>query len=643
MKWYLTTIICSFFLITNAQQTFSSESKKAIKYHKEAQRLFENRSNEEAAVLNAKSLKSDPEFIEALMLKAYIELAANKKTAATLTFEKILQLNPNFFSGNYLELGALYYQTQEYKKAADILQHYITRYNPQKTTRAKAQQYLDAANFSIQAINNPVPFTPINLGANVNSEFRDYNPVLDVAQSKLIFTRTIPDQSAPTGAREDVYVSFKQEDKWNPAYSVGAPLNSKLREGAPSLTSDGQTLILTICESYGDYGQGRQGLGSCDLFVSRLKSNQWTNPRNLGQVVNSKYFDSQASINSNGNEIYFSSTRPGGKGGSDIYVTKIQNGGFTPPQNLGDIINTSGNEEGVFIHPDNQTLYFTSTGHPGLGQSDIFMSRRQPDGSWGKPENLGYPINTHQSEWGLTIDATGQFAYFASDREGGYGEMDIYQFPLPEKLKPSAVTYLKGIVFDQSNSQPLEAQFELVDLESKKTVYNSYSNYNDGEFFVCLPAGKDYLLNVSRDGYLFHSENFTLTESKNLAPYKKDIPLTPIVTGVPVVLKNIFFDTDKFDLKEKSTSELEILFTFLNNNPTLKIEISGHTDNRGDKIHNQQLSQNRAKAVYTYLISKGITADRLSYKGYGEDKPIESNDTEDGRALNRRTEFMIVK
>lgn len=643
MKYILSSCLILIFSVTFSQNTYSTKSKKAIKSHKEAQRLFEGRSNEEALEYNLKSLKADPEFIEAIMLQAYIYLAQNNYQSAIGSFEKVLSINPAFFPGNHLDLGALYYKTQQYDKAVEILNHYINKYHPKTQSLEKAQMYLASAEFSKHALQNPVPFQPENLGDKVNSEYRDYNPILDVAESKLIFTRTIPDQSTPSGAREDIYLSYLNKNNWSSAFSLGAPLNTNLREGAPSLTADGQTMVLTICESYGDYGRGRNGLGSCDLFVSRFKQSVWSNPRNLGQVVNSKYFDSQSSISSNGNQIYFSSSRPGGKGGSDIYVTEIKEGKFSTPKNLGDVINTFGNEEGVFIHPDNQTLYFTSTGHPGLGLSDIFMSRRQEDGTWGKPINLGYPINTAQSEWGLTIDASAKYAYFSSDREGGFGEMDIYRFPIHEAIKPKPVTYLAGVVFDKTTKYPVDAKFELIDLKTKKSAYSSYADFETGEFFVCLPAGKDYLLNVSKDGYLFHSENFTLTESKNMEPYKKDIALTPIKTGVPVVLKNIFFDTDKFDLKEQSFSELEILLSFLNNNSSLTIEISGHTDNRGDKTHNQTLSKNRAKAVYTYLINKGIATERLQFKGYGEEKPIASNETEEGRAQNRRTEFVIVK
>jgi flagellar motor protein MotB len=641
---HIATFVFFLLIIFNvsAQQHLTSSNKKAIKNHKEAQQLFENRNNTDALKYNLKSLKADPNFIEALVLNAYIHIADNKKLKAISSFEKAVKLNPQFFPGNLMHLGELYFRTQQYKKSLDILVVYVKQYNPKGKTKEKAMYFLASSKFALEAFANPVPFVPENLGPNVNSKLRDYNPVMDVAQTKITFTRTIPDNS-PSGAREDIYTSLKSNGNWTAARSEGAPLNSELREGAPSLTSDGNTMLLTICESYGNYGQGRNGLGSCDLFVSNLKGNHWTNPKNLGKTINSKYFDSQSSISANGSEIYFSSSRPGGFGKTDIYVCHIKGGKLTTPKNLGFDINTNGSEEGVFIHPDNNTLYFTSTGHPGMGGSDIFMSRKNIDGTWGKPTNLGYPINTFEDEWGLTIDATGTYAYFASDREGGFGEMDIYKFPLPEALKPTPVTYLRGSVFDVESKIPVPASVELIDLATKKSVFKSFAKSADGEFFVCLPSGKDYALNVSQDGYLFHSENFTLTEGTKLEPYIKDVGLEPIKVGVPVVLNNIFFDTDKFDLKPKSETELEILHKFLVQNSMLKIEISGHTDDRGKKDHNLILSNNRAKSVYDYLLNNGITAERLSFKGYGDKKPRESNDTEKGRAKNRRTEFIIVK
>jgi outer membrane protein OmpA-like peptidoglycan-associated protein len=296
------------------------------------------------------------------------------------------------------------------------------------------------------------------------------------------------------------------------------------------------------------------------------------------------------------------------------------------------------------MHSDNQTLYFTSNGWTGMGGIDIYYSKKNDDGKFSKPVNLGYPINTFNDEGFLIVNAKGNMAYYSSDRQGGFGGLDIYSFELSEKVRPVAVTYLKGVVYDKNTGKKLKAKFELTDLATEKVVFESYSDQITGEFMVSLPTEKNYALNVSKDGYLFYSENFTLTGVYDKTkPYEKDIPLQPLAVGEVVVLKNIFFDFDKTDLKPESEVELQKLIEMLRKNVKMKIEISGHTDNKGTADYNQKLSENRSKAVYIYLIEKGIDKTRLSYKGYGLSKPIDTNDTEEGRANNRRTEFKVIE
>ena len=324
--------------------------------------------------------------------------------------------------------------------------------------------------------------------------------------------------------------------------------------------------------------------------------------------------------------------------------TLDESGKFSTAVKISTVINTPMKEESVFIHPDNQTLYFSSDGHPGMGHLDIFMSRKQPDGEWGTPVNLGYPINSYSDENSLLVDPSGRLAFFASDRTGGYGGLDIYQFELPESLRPEKITYVKGKVYNARTREPLEASFELYDLETQQLVTRSYSSQN-GEFLVTLTANKNYLVNVNKEGYLFYSDNFSLKgkETDFKKPYLLDIPLEPIDTGSVVELKNIFFDVNKWDLKPESRAELDKLTDFLKKNKNLRIELAGHTDNTGDKKFNLTLSSNRAKAVYDYLVSSGgIAANRLSYKGYGDTRPKVPNDSPENKARNRRTEFRVV-
>jgi outer membrane protein OmpA-like peptidoglycan-associated protein len=311
---------------------------------------------------------------------------------------------------------------------------------------------------------------------------------------------------------------------------------------------------------------------------------------------------------------------------------------------MSDTINTPGREETPFIAADNETFYFCSDGHPGMGGTDIFISRRLPNGRWGIPKNLGYPINTNQDETGLIVNPDGKTAYFASDRKGGYGGLDLYQFTLYDSIRPVTVTYMKGIVEDAKTHQPLSASFNLTDLQTGRTIMRSSSAKEDGSFLVCLPVNKNIALNVSKNGYLFYSENFSLQDmpADAIHPFLKNIPLQPIDTGAIIVLKNIFFETNKYDLKKESQVELDKLVMFLKNNPAIKVEISGHTDNVGTHTSNQVLSENRAKSVTDYLIAHTIPAERLTSRGYAETHPIATNDTPEGRSQNRRTEMKIT-
>ncbi|MBI35132.1 MAG: hypothetical protein CMP67_07195 [Flavobacteriales bacterium] len=639
-------LIFSEFLVFAQPKSYSSINKKAVKIYEEAMDKYNLCSNSdcfgEVLPILDKVIKKDPSFVEAYAFKSVIYIRKEEYMKAISMLEEGLSVNADFMPFLHLDLAELYFKTEQYQKGKERSILYLKKYHPKAKLRGKAERVLESCKFSIQALKSPVDIQPENLGPNVNSDLKEYLPVLSVDMNTLIFTRTIPDSRSLGRFQEDFYASFKHEKNWRRAFNIGSPLNTVVNEGGHSLTADGNTMFFTICPDIGiGYGEGRNGYGSCDIFVTFLRNGKWTNPKNLGPKVNHKTHDAQPSMSSDGRTLYFSSTRPGGYGENDIYVTYLTSSGWSVPQNLGGVINTPGREEGVFIHPDNQTLYFSSDGHPGLGDNDLFMSKRNPDGSWGKPVNLGYPINTSKNDFDFTVDALGEYAYLTSDREGGFGDWDIYKFKLPDYLKPKPVSYMSGRTFDIETNKPLMARFELKDVENGKKIVEANAGSN-GKFLVCLPYGKEYALNAAHEGYLFYSENFKLNKSTDFKPVEKDVPLQPIKIGGKVVLKNIFFDTDKFELKPESKVELEKLKEFLEKNPTLKIEIGGHTDNQGSKSHNLDLSKNRAKAVADWLIMNKIDKNRLSYKGYADDEPVMSNDTAEGRAKNRRTEFKII-
>jgi len=628
-----------------SQNNYDSSNKKAIKSYERALENMQARDEITAAKHAIDAITEDPNFTDAHSLLGFIYEDKKQFEKALFHYNKAIEINPNFDVRNYLQVGLVAFKVEKYESSAKNLTTFLKDPSIHPKAKAKAEHYLANALFAKEAIKNPVPFNPQNLGPGVNSKFNEYFPTITADNQILLYTRMLKSGYSSSGYQEDFFLSTNVADEWSGSRSLGYPINTVVNEGAPSISADGKTIFFTVCETFGEYGENRDGFGSCDLFMSRIEGNKWVKPINLGNKINSAHWESQPCFSSDGKTLFFvKRVKKNGKTEQDIFVTTMdRKGQFTDPIRLSDTINTPGREESVFIHPDNKTLYFSSNGHPGFGSLDIFMSKKLPNGRWGKPINLGYPINTSRDENSLLVNAAGNLAYFASDRKEGMGGFDIYAFELDQKLRPTPVTYAKGIVFDKTSKRPLGAKFELIDLETNEIIVSSNSDRIDGSFLVSLPTGNDYALNVSRKGYLFHSENFSLPSTDNGEAFVLEVPMSPIEVNNSVVLKNVFFETAKFDLKLSSEVELKKLTLFLLNNPTISIEISGHTDNVGSESDNQVLSLNRAKEVKAYLVNKGINADRLVAKGYGDSMPLSSNDTKEGKAKNRRTEFKVIK
>ena len=625
-------------------QSLTSTTNKAVSAYKKAVDFYENRKDVEAREQALKALDKDPNFAEPHLLLATIDENARKFEDAIDEYKKVLTIGPRSFVNAYSNCAVLELKFGRYADAKAHYERFLAFEQINPDARDRAERGLANCNFAIEAMKHPVPFDPVNLGESINSTDDEYFPSITADDQKIIYTRDIKDREAIAGHQEDFYISEKVNDKWTACYNMGPPVNTHQNEGAPSLSADGQTLILVASSGIDGYGPNRNGFGSCDIFYSVKVGNKWSAPRNVNPPVNSKNWETQPSFSSDGKTLYFIRGTETGRGvkDQDIYMSQITDKGWTTPVKINDKINTPGKEESVFIHPDNSTLYFASDGHQGMGGTDLYMSRRQADGEWGPAINLGYPINTYNDENSLLVGPNGDVAYYASDKKGGFGGMDLYSFELYEGARPEKITYVKGKVYDSRDRKPLAASFELINLKSSQTIVQSQSNAGNGEFLLTLPVNKDYALHVSKNGYLFYSENFSLTGADARKPFDMDVPLQPIDTGVTVELKNIFFKTGKFDLKEESKVELQKLISFLAANATLKIEISGHTDNVGDKKSNQLLSQNRAKSVYDYLMLNSIPKERLLYKGYGDSKPKAANDTDENRAKNRRTEFKVI-
>ncbi len=533
-------------------------------------------------------------------------------------------------------LAEAFFSIGEYEKALLGYNSYLNDGEMAEGRREGILRKIGNCRFAITAKNNPVDFAPERLSNNINSICDEYWPVISLDQTKLVFTRliTYPGRFP----QEDFYFSVSGTDGWGEAKPI-LEINTGQNEGAETLSSDGKLLFFTACNR-------PDGRGSCDIYFSRFVDGKWTKAKNAGGV-NTGGWESQPSFSSDNRFLYFSSNRSGGKGKKDIW--RIQMKGFGSqggivwgePQNLGDSINTPGDEISPFIHPNNRDFYFVSDYHTGMGGYDLFTSRLSAGSVFSRPVNLGYPINTQNDEQGLDISADGQTAYFASARDNTTG-LDIYSFVLDESIRPTPVTYVRANVIDAKTKQSLHATINLIDLAQPENERTEETD-NSGGLLACLPLGANYAFNVLKEGYLFYSRSFFLEEAQTLCePYVFIIGLQPIEPGAEMDLYNIYFETDSFSILPASEPELKRLLVFLNNNPSLSIEIQGHTDDTGNKGKNQALSELRAKSVAAYLVEKGIKEGRLSYKGFGQCRPVASNGTEEGRRLNRRTTIKIL-
>jgi len=644
MKKYLSIIFILLYNLSFAQ-SYSSVNKKAIKLFEQAKQAYQSNSFSKSLNLLDDVLVLDSCFLEVYLMRSDIYQEMDSVAPQITALEKALKISPDNNAKLYFALGNAFYRSGVYQKASEAFSTYLEMVDENAPFVSRARKSIEKCRGAVNLLKHPVPFKSVNMGENINSADDEYWPSITVDGKTLIFTRLVGSKTA-TGehgksTQEDFYTAQLVDNIWQPCEPLSS-INTIYNEGAQSISSDGKLLFFTACTRI-------DGSGSCDIYFSRNRAGEWSVPQNAGEPVNSASWESQPSISANGETLYFVSNREGGKGGMDIWKCNLK--GFSVvgrpiwgnPVNLGDSINTPGNEMSPFIHSDGKTLYFASDYWPGMGGYDIFYCRQKNDSVWTQPQNIGYPINSYKDEQGLVVDASGKNAYYSSDRPGSRG-MDIYSFELYKNARPTPVSYIKGKVVDEDTGAPVCAKVELTDLENPKSVIKGESCWEKGEFLMCLPLGKEYAFNVSKEGYLFYSDNFQLKEKKDIIdPYILQIKMKKIKIGGYVILRNVFFNTASFELLPESKIELEKLTDFLNLNRTVFIEIDGHTDNVGNEEMNQKLSESRAKEVFKYLVSNGINEARMKYSGYGFSKPLSSNDSAEGRSLNRRTEFRIIK
>jgi outer membrane protein OmpA-like peptidoglycan-associated protein/tetratricopeptide (TPR) repeat protein len=634
MKFVCTILILFSVYLLNAQ------SYNADKVNPKATRLYAqglqeaSDGNYKAGIrLVLQAIKIDTLYEDAYIsvagmygqLQAYDSAIINYETARSIDSIYFREYNLSYsidLAGKGLFEKALA-AVEEFKTLSNLNENSI------KSADYRAKCYQFAIAYKKTNPDSSYKFNPVNLGDSVNTNVSEYFPALTIDSKELVFTRRV------RNVNEDFFQTNSKNGSWSLAKPLEGNINTNFNEGAQCISQDGQWLIFTGC-NFPD------GYGSCDLYISYLTPDGWSAAENMGDKINTDQWESAPSLSPDKRDLYFTSRRFGGYGGSDLYVShRAANGLWGEPENMGPEINTIGDESCPFIHADNQTLYFTSTGLQGYGGDDLFLVRKGEKGKWGTPRNLGYPVNTILNEGSLVITADGTTAYYASDRSDTRGGLDLYTFTMRKDIQPVKTLWVKGKVFDNKTRKGLPSAVELADLNTKEIISKAQTD-ETGNYLITLPVGRDYAFNVNRRGYLFFSENFPLSQKQPDSTYNIDIPLQPLEVNAAIVLKNIFFDVNKFELKKESQVELDNVVRLMNENPTLRIQISGHTDNIGKPADNQLLSNNRAKSVVSYIITKGINLKRLSNSGFGDKVPLADNKTEEGRAKNRRTELKIV-
>ncbi len=617
--------------------------------------LYANAFNPDNAMLNYK------------IGECYLSPFSPFKTMSIPYLEKAYKLNPNIMPDIHYLLGRAYHLNMEWDKAIKEYNNYGVTLDVKKQQAqiADTKKKIQECKNGMELVKHPTRVFIDNVGASINTQYREYGPIISADESEMIFTSRRPNTTGGKLADdglyfEDLYISLFRNGQWLPATNMGDPINTADHDATAGLSPDGQILYIYRDENGGD------------IYQSFLEGDEWSKPKEMGGKINSKSHESSVSLAPDNKTLYLVTDRPGGYGDRDIYKVVLNDKAkWGEPENLGPTINTQYGEEGVDIQADGKTLFFSSQGHNTMGGFDVFKSAYD-SGKWSEPENLGYPVNTPGDDVFFSISASGKHGYYASVRKEGFGETDIYKITFlgPEKpvalsnednlmagnaggvsdvMMTSAVavnktkmTLLKGVITDSTTHLPLEASIELVDNKKNVVIADFKSNSKTGKYLVSLPSGTNYGIAVKAENYLFYSANFDIPDTAVYQVVEKNVALQSLNVGSRIVLRNIFFDFDKATLRSESTAELDRLINLLTTYATLKIEISGYTDNKGSQPYNQKLSEARSKSVVDYLIKHGIQEGRLTYKGYGMDNPIATNETDEGRQQNRRTEFKII-
>ena len=617
----------------NSQSIIPLKSEKALRRAETA--YSEGDKGAMQRYLN-EAIAAGPQHAEAFLFRADFKVQSGLLEEAIPDLYTAFQIDSKRFSRAIAIAGNLWMDLEKPDSAIACFNLYLEHATLSPEKRQEWEIKRNAAETTSRLIKNPIRLNAFSMGNEINETTAEYHPSFTIDGTKVIFTVRMPYKGGCPGfgakEEENFFESQWNGTQWLPRKPMPGRVNTPCNEGAGCVSPDGRYFFYAASAHADNYG-------SMDLYMSEWKNGAWQQPQNLGPKVNGSSWESQPNFSADGKTLYFVSNRSGGQGKQDIWKTlRLPNGDWADPVNLGANINTSEDDFSPFLHANQHTFYFASKGHPGVGGSDIFSAELQPNGQWGNIRNFGYPLNTLRDERLLVVSADGTKGYYASNSPGGKGDFDLYGFNIPDTLQPEPVTWLNATVLTEEKID--FAEVDIVKLETGDTVVQTKVYFPGGSCLIPLPTGNDYGLSIQAPGHLFHSEYFRPKPSDQ--GQQQIVQLKKIKEGNEVILKNVFFETDRFDLSALSNSELNRLKKFMLQNASLRIAVEGHTDNRGEKSLNLNLSKKRAEAVAQWLIKNGIDPNRIESFGFGDTRPIGDNQTEAGRALNRRTAFRII-
>jgi outer membrane protein OmpA-like peptidoglycan-associated protein len=624
--------------------------KKAIKLYEQGKDKKKYEKKQRMEFLR-QAIEIEPDYVEALSLLSEEQIKTAKYEGTSFKpsekyLQKIIELCPDYDPYAYFFLGQIAYGSRQYSDAKKYYEKFL-KYPDEIKTDADydfADKMSKKAADYAEIFEKPVPFNPFCV-EDVSTKDDEYLAIISPDNELMFFTRRFPAPAqyhawASDKLIEEFCSGKRKGDKFEQGRALPPPFNKGDNYGGATITSDNKHLYVTVCRP------NSKKYMNCDIFVSDWVNGHWSELRNLGPNVNTEDgWEAQPTISADGKSLYFSTYREGSQG-MDIYKSvKNEKGEWGPAENVGPPINTEKHEKSPFIHSDSQTLYFSSDGHAGLGGYDIFMVKADDNGNWKRPKNLGSPINTENDEVGFFVSTDGKLGYFASNSMKGKckGGFDIFAFDLYKEARPEEILFIKGDIKDE-NGVTGNAKVKIRNTTTKKVMEFDVDS-TDGTYvaIVAVKKDEDLVLSVKKDGKAFSSELINAKENLIGKPQKLSSEVKDIVVGGAYKLNNINYATNSADLTPESLEILDEFITFLNDNPSIKVAIHGHTDDVGKDDFNMTLSTDRAFSVMQYLQKNEISKDRLSFKGFGKTKPLVPNTSEENRALNRRTEFMIIE